>query len=149
MSHQNTNPSGAQALLSADPAVRFVDVRTVEEFEQGHVPGAYNIPLAFRTPQGMQPNPDFAAVMARHFPKDTPLVLGCKAGGRSQRACELLSRQGFSRLWNMQGGMLGATDETGRLLEPGWIACGLPTAKASAPERTWRELARAAMGPSR
>jgi rhodanese-related sulfurtransferase len=76
MSHQNTNPSGAQELLSADPAVRFVDVRTVEEFEQGHVPGAYNIPLAFRTPQGMQPNPDFAAAMARHFPKETPLVLG-------------------------------------------------------------------------
>jgi hypothetical protein len=36
--------------------------------------------------------------------------------------------------------MHGATDETGRLLEPGWIACDLATTRESTPGRSWREL---------
>ncbi len=74
MSYQTTNPAGARALLAQGYV--YVDVRTVEEFDQGHVPGAYNIPIAFRSPSGMQPNPDFAAAIARHFAKDAKIVFG-------------------------------------------------------------------------
>jgi len=140
MSYQTTNPAGAKALLESDPPHVYVDVRSVEEFDQGHVPGAYNIPILFKGATGMQPNPDFADVVARHFPKDARIVFGCKAGGRSQRACEILAGQGYGGLVNMAGGFHGACDELGRVVEPGWAACGLPTARDSAPERTWRGL---------
>ena len=73
MSYENTTPSGARALLEAsDHAV--VDVRTVEEFEAGHVPGAYNVPLMFKGMLGMTPNPEFLAVMQRRFRTDEKLV---------------------------------------------------------------------------
>lgn len=75
MSFENTNPAGAKARIEDDPDVVVVDVRTVEEFDEGHVPAAYNVPFAFKGPFGMQPNPDFAAAMARLFASDAKLVL--------------------------------------------------------------------------
>jgi E3 ubiquitin-protein ligase RNF13 len=76
MSYQTQNPAGVRRLLEPDSGYLYVDVRTVEEFEQGHVPGAYNVPLLFRTPVGMEPNPEFLAVVQRRFAKDQKLVLG-------------------------------------------------------------------------
>jgi rhodanese-related sulfurtransferase len=73
---QITNPPGVKQLLEKDPEYVYVDVRTVAEFEEGHVPGAYNVPISFRTPSGMQPNPDFLAVMKRRFPPGQKIVFG-------------------------------------------------------------------------
>lgn len=75
MSYTNVNPAGARELIEGEPDHVVVDVRTVEEFEAGHVPGAYNVPFAFRGPFGMEPNPDFAATMKRLFASDAKLVL--------------------------------------------------------------------------
>lgn len=138
MPHQTTNPAGAKDLLAK--GYTYVDVRTVEEFQQGHVPGAYNVPIAFRGPGGMQPNPDFVAAMQRHFAKDAKLVFGCRSGGRSQRACELLEGAGYSTLVNMYGGFHGATDMVGRVTEPGWSACGYETTLETPPGHSWNEL---------
>ena len=124
MSYQTTNPNGAKELLDAADGYLYVDVRTIEEFIEGHVPGAYNVPIAFRAPAGMQPNEAFLEVMRRHFPTDTKLVLGCKMGGRSMHACELLAQEGFTNLVNMHGGFHGAIDASGAVSEPGWAACG-------------------------
>jgi rhodanese-related sulfurtransferase len=71
-SFRSTDPAGARALL--EDAHLVVDVRTVEEFEAGHVPGAFNVPLLFRSPMGMEPNPEFLAAVTRHFPRDASLV---------------------------------------------------------------------------
>src|SRR5690606_25529186 len=73
----------------------YVDVRSEPEFENAHVPGALNIPLAHHTPQGMQPNPEFLSVMEGSFGKHEKLILGCKSGGRSKRALALLVQAGF------------------------------------------------------
>ena len=73
MSHQETNPEGVHALIE-DGEHAVVDVRTVEEFDEGHIPGAYNIPYAFRSAFGMEPNPAFAASLGKHFAKDAKLV---------------------------------------------------------------------------
>jgi hypothetical protein len=54
------------------------------------------------------------------------LVVGCMAGGRSQRACEILEQAGFSDLTNVRGGFGGARDATGAILVPGWRDAGLP-----------------------
>jgi rhodanese-related sulfurtransferase len=143
MAYATSDPAAVRALLASDPEWTYVDVRTVEEFEAGHVPGAYNVPLLLRSAHGLEPNPDFAAAVARHFGPERKLVLGCKAGGRSQRACELLERSGYAHLVNMAGGFHGATDGSGRVLEPGWAARGFESTRESRPGRSWRELARA------
>jgi len=74
MAYENTDPAGARELLEADSACLLIDVRTPEEFAAGHVPGAYNVPLMFRTDAGMSPNPSFVQAMERHFAKDAALV---------------------------------------------------------------------------
>ena len=53
MATQNKRPMDAKALLDGDAAWKFLDVRSVEEFEAGHASGAWNIPLFHRGPAGM------------------------------------------------------------------------------------------------
>ena len=55
----------------------------------------------------------------------------------------MLERAGYANLVNLHGGMLGATDEAGRITEPGWVACGHPQTKESEAERTWKALSKA------
>lgn len=55
----------------------YLDVRTEEEFREGHPEGAWNVPLGFASPWGgMEPNPDFLAAVRALFPPGAPLVLG-------------------------------------------------------------------------
>jgi rhodanese-related sulfurtransferase len=73
----------------------------------------------------MTPNPEFIDVFQRAFGKDEKLVLGCKAGGRSRRAAELLVQAGFSDISDMAAGWEGSRDAFGRPL-PGWSRRNLP-----------------------
>ncbi len=138
MSYETLNPAGSKERL--DGGWTYVDVRTVEEFEAGHAPGAYNVPILFRGAMGMEPNEGFVAAMKNAFPADAKLVLGCAAGGRSMHACEVLAREGYSNLVNMHGGFSGARDPMGTVTEPGWQACGFEVTAEAAPERTWEAL---------
>lgn len=134
MTHATLPPEGVERLLAADPARVYIDVRTVEEFEAGHVPGSYNIPIFFKTGMGMQPNPQFEALVKRHFRPEQELVFGCRSGVRSERACELFTALGYGKLVNMSGGFEGSPDQ------PGWRACGLATTCTAEPGRSYREL---------
>src|SRR6185295_4530775 len=121
------NAQEAYDLLQSDPELIYLDVRSVPEFEAGHAAGAINIPLMHFAPgAGMSPNPDFSAVVDAVLAKDAKIVVGCKTGGRSARACELMSQMGFANVTNIRGGFGGLTDNTGRLVEPGWSTLGLP-----------------------
>jgi rhodanese-related sulfurtransferase len=141
MSYRTTNPAGAKELLGNAEGWVYVDVRTEDEYRRGHVPAAYNVPVALSDPAGgMTPNPAFLEVMKRHFAPDTKLVLGCAMGGRSARACELLANAGYSQLVNMHGGFSGARDPFGRVSEPGWQACGFPCENDGADERSYSRL---------
>lgn len=141
MSYRSLKPAAVKGMLEGQERWIYVDVRTVEEFERGHVPNAFNVPVAERDPSGrMKPNPDFAVVIEKTFPRDAHLVLGCASGGRSQHACELLEAEGYTNLVNMQCGFLGARGESGGIVEPGWQGCGYPVEDAAAPERTYRNL---------
>jgi rhodanese-related sulfurtransferase len=111
----------------------YVDVRTTGEFEQGHPEGAWNLPIAFSGGMGMRPNPDFVEVATRVLPKDAPLLIGCKSGGRSLMACRVLAQAGFTNVANVAGGYHGGE-------VPGWVQCGLPSTRQAAPGRSWDEL---------
>ena len=141
MSYRKIGPEQAREQLESGDGWIYVDVRTVQEFEAGHPPGAFNVPLALPGPTGaMTMNPEFLAVMQQHFPASARLILGCAAGPRSARACELLAAEGYEDLCNMEGGFLGARGPQGRVVEPGWHACGFPINTEADPERTWEAL---------
>lgn len=75
---------------------RIIDVRQPDEFvgPLGHIQGARLIPLGE------------LADRAGELSKDTPLVMVCRAGGRSAQATVILRRAGFDKVANLAGGML-------------------------------------------
>ncbi len=140
MSYTTVAPERAKELLDTREWT-YLDVRSVEEFEGGHPEGAFNVPLATMTPQGMRPNPEFTNVVRRNFAPDAKLILGCAMGGRSSRACEILAAEGFTELVNMHGGFSGARDESGDVVQAGWAACGFPVASGAPSKRCYGDLA--------
>lgn len=115
-------PNQAKEILDQDPEAIYVDVRSIPEFTQGHPIQAVNIPLMHYNPAqgGMVPNPDFPKVAQAALPRDKKLLVGCKAGPRAQKACEILSQQGFQNLFFVDGGF-GGNDH-----QKGWKDLGLP-----------------------
>ena len=126
---QQTTPADAQRLM--EQGHRYIDVRTEQEFANGHPASAVNIPVAAPDPATgqMAMNPDFLAVVQAHFPKDTRIIVGCQSGMRSQRAAEVLAQAGYANVINMQGGFGGARDQMGRTVTPGWSESGLQICK--------------------
>jgi len=59
MAIKQVEPSAAHQILSDNPDATYLDVRTEEEFAQGHPAGAINLPVMFMIPGRPQPNPDF------------------------------------------------------------------------------------------
>src|SRR6476660_1043841 len=96
MAVRRVTPQEAKGLM--DEGYVYVDVRSIPEFEKGHPTGAYNVPLLHMGPNGMAPNPDFAAVMQKRFPTDAKLIIGCKMGGRSAQASQLLESLGYTNI---------------------------------------------------
>ena len=126
--------SRAKALLAADAV--YLDVRTIPEFEAGHAPGAYNIPLMHAAAGGMQSNPKFADAVAAAFARDRTIVVACKAGGRSARAAAMLEQLGFTSLHDYAGGWSGSGGD------PGWPASGGEVSTQNEPGHTWKDLER-------
>ena len=66
----------------ATPGAVLVDVREVDEFKTGYIPGAVNAPLSLIT--------------SSNLPKDKPLFLYCLRGTRSKQAAGILKRMGYT-----------------------------------------------------
>ncbi|HEV3111297.1 MAG TPA: rhodanese-like domain-containing protein [Candidatus Binataceae bacterium] len=144
MAIKQTEPPQAHEILQANPDAIYLDVRTEAEFAQGHPAGAINIPVVFiKGPGQMEPNDDFLSVAEKALPTNKKLVVGCMAGGRSQRACEILEGAGFSDLTNVRGGFGGARDQSGQVVVPGWRDAGLPVSNEVG-ENSYQSLRRKA-----
>ena len=141
MDYETITPPIAYDRLSGSDGWKYLDVRTEQEFAQGHAAGAYNVPIALmHSTGGMAPTPEFTDAVRRHFEADDKLIVGCKMGGRSMRACETLAALGFTRLANMDGGFDGARDELGSVRELGWREHGFPIDKGPQAGRDWASL---------
>ncbi|MGA8058963.1 MAG: rhodanese-like domain-containing protein [Candidatus Binataceae bacterium] len=120
-------PPQAHEILKSSPDAIYLDVRTEPEFALGHPDGAINVPVVFiKGPGQMELNGEFVDVVAKTLPREKKLVVGCLAGGRSQRACELLEAAGYTDLTNVRGGFGGARDASGQVVVAGWRDAGLP-----------------------
>jgi rhodanese-related sulfurtransferase len=87
-----------------DPQLFVLDVRTPQEYAEGHVPGAVNVPH------------DQVASRLAEVPKDKDVVIYCRSGRRAALAAEVLEAQGYSRLSHLEGDM-NAWVEKGRPVE--------------------------------
>lgn len=142
------NPQEAYDVLKREPEAIYLDVRSIPEFEEGHPVGAINIPLLHFAPgMGMVPNNDFLGVAEANLSKSAKILVGCKTGGRSARAVDLLSQAGYTNVSNVRGGYLGVVDHYGRLLEPGWSILDLPLCKSCKNESHYESLAAKAKKP--
>ncbi len=88
----------------------IVDVREPEEFVEGHIPGAVNIPrglLEFEVDGHPAVNYQTAEALSH---RGRPVVLYCLSGGRSALAADALLRLGFTDPVSLDHGILGWAD---------------------------------------
>ncbi len=83
------------AVFNSDE-VQLVDVRTNEEFVDGHVKKAQNVCVT---------DDDFKEKAAK-LDKEKPVYVYCKGGGRSARAAIILKEMGFKEIYDMEGGFI-------------------------------------------
>lgn len=74
------------------PDAVLVDVRTVQEYREGHIPGSKNVPL--------QQLDKISSVAKK---KDIPLFVYCYSGSRSRQAAGMLRRMGYTNVNNIGG----------------------------------------------
>jgi len=85
----------------ADSSLVVLDVRTPEEFAEGHVPGAINIP-----------HTELASRIAElSESRDRDVVVYCKTGRRAALALDVLDKAGFKRLFHLDGDYTRWNDE--------------------------------------
>jgi rhodanese-related sulfurtransferase len=118
----------------------YVDVRTEQEFADGHPDGAVNVPISHMGGGGMTPNPDFVPMMEKAFGKDAKIIVGCKAGSRSARAAKILVGAGFTDVLDQRAGWDGARDAFGQMSEPGWSRANLPIERGEPLGRSYAGL---------
>jgi rhodanese-related sulfurtransferase len=116
-----------------------LDVRTTREFELGHVPGAFNIPVQCADGDTLVSNPEFLGVVQSVFAPETALIVGCNASARAERACAMLQEAGYGSLLRLRDGWQGRRDAFGRLI-PGWGRLGLPIELTDGGERSYLHL---------
>ncbi|AIQ64129.1 rhodanese-related sulfurtransferase [Paenibacillus sp. PastF-1] len=98
MAYKEMAPSELASRLNQGESLSVLDVREVEEWEEGHVAGAKHIPLG-----------ELNLRLNELDPARETIVI-CRSGNRSGMACELLNDKGF-KVINMTGGLLAWTDK--------------------------------------
>lgn len=102
------SPGEATMLINREDA-HIVDVRDAGEFSSGHLPDALNIPVS-KLAERMGELEKF---------KEKPVILCCATGMRSNKACGELKKQGFTKLYNLSGGI------------DSWVGAGYPIKKGA------------------
>ena len=82
---------GVKEYNATDGAV-LLDVRTPDEYRQGHIPGSKNVPLQ---------SIDKVTVMINN--KATPIFVHCLSGARSRQAASILHQMGYTNVKNIGG----------------------------------------------
>jgi len=95
-----------QRLEAGDAELLVLDVRSVAEFDEGHLPGAINIPHdAIGERIGELGTPD-----------ERDVVVYCRSGRRTALALAVLKEAGFSRLFHLEGDYLRWSEESRPLI---------------------------------
>lgn len=77
-------------------SVQLLDVRTPQEYADGHIEGALNINVQ---------NDDFQQLAEKELSKDSTVLVYCRSGRRSLDAAEILTKLGY-KVINLKGGII-------------------------------------------
>jgi hydroxyacylglutathione hydrolase len=96
-----------QARAEADPSLQILDVRELDEWEEGHIPGSLHVPYhdLHEMPDGLDPARPVAAV--------------CASGQRSAVAASLVARLGGEKVLHVVEGGVGTWERAGNPIERG------------------------------
>lgn len=100
---EDVNVDGFAQVIE-DPSIVILDVRTPEEFAQGHIAGSINIDVS---------NSNFVSEVSK-LDKTKTYAVYCRSGNRSEVATAEMEKLGFTSLYNMTGGAID------------WSAAGYP-----------------------
>jgi rhodanese-related sulfurtransferase len=100
-------PAAVSQKLRDDPKTVVLDVRTPEEYAEGHLANAVLIPID-------QLDAKVESILKDH---KAQIVTYCAVGGRSAAAVKKMHAKGYTNLTNLSGGIVG------------WQAAGLPVTK--------------------
>jgi rhodanese-related sulfurtransferase len=103
---QDVTPEEVERLLKEKKGTVVLDVRTGEEFKEGHIAGAKNVDFLEN---------DFVEKISKLDPSKS-YILHCASGGRSSKALEKLKAQKVSKIYHMNGG-IAAWTKAGKPLE--------------------------------
>lgn len=92
-----SNKINAETLLQNKAEKVIVDVRSAEEFAQGHVPGAINMPH----------NLILSGDADIDILRNKSVVVYCRSGRRAELAIDAMQSQGLGDLFHLEGDMLG------------------------------------------
>ncbi len=92
--HKMVSPTEAVTLMNDDSTV-VIDVREPHEFSAGHIGNSRHIPLGKLDEMSYELEPF----------KNQPVIVVCQVGTRAGAACKKLVKQGFTRVFEMKGGI--------------------------------------------
>lgn len=95
----NLSSDEFETLIQND-GVQILDVRTVAEYSNGHIPGSININIM---------DDNFPAIADEVLDKSQPVAVYCKSGRRSRNAANLLVKKGYT-VYNLDKGILNWID---------------------------------------
>lgn len=91
--YENITADEAKQIMDAETGYVILDVRTEEEYAEGHIPGAILIPDYEITQKAESILPD----------KDQKILVYCRSGRRSKNAAEALLALGYTNIWEFGG----------------------------------------------
>ena len=101
MTYTQITMDKAIEMMESESGYIILDVRTIEEFNERHIPGAICVP-----------NESIGAEPIDELPqKDQLILVYCRSGRRSKEAAEKLAAMGYSNIYEF-GGILDWTGET-------------------------------------
>lgn len=99
----NVDVGEARDLIGEKGGLVILDVRTVSEYDSGHLEGAINIPVEALSGRLSELN------------KNDELLVYCRTGNRSTTAVGILRENGYDRIYHMDKGIVA------------WNSAGFPT----------------------
>ena len=82
-------------ILNTNENIVLLDVRSPQEYKEGHLNGAINIPLYELE----------LACKRKIGDRNRTILVYCQSGIRSKRAIKILYKNGFNNLYNLKGGL--------------------------------------------